>query len=213
VIGGHSIQDQEIKFGYCVTGSVHPGRIWTNGGARSGDVLLLTKPVGTGIITTGVKYGKASAEVLEQAVVSMLQLNEKAARLLQERTVHAATDVTGFGLLGHAFEMSRASRVTLVLEAEAVPLLPGTRELAQRGMLPGGILTNRHYLGERVDWGNLPELLQNCFLDPQTSGGLLIAVSEEDSVEVCRQLVDSGITAARVGRVVEEEPGCSIRFQ
>jgi len=191
VIGGHSVQDPEIKFGYCVTGLLHPDRIWTNTGARAGDLLFLSKPLGTGIITTGVKYGKTSDPVLAGAIEVMTQLNRETAEVARAGTVHGATDITGYGFAGHAFELAKGSGVTLSINTEAVPILPGTRELARRGLLPGGIMTNRDYVGDTVSWGSVDELHQNIFLDPQTSGGLLLSVPEESAarLQACATLV------------------------
>lgn len=209
IIGGHSIQDPEIKFGYAVTGLVHPQRIWTNRGAQAGDLLYLSKPVGSGIITTGLKYGKTPATVLDEAVSTMLELNRGIPEALAEADVHAATDVTGYGLVGHAFELAGASGVTLVIRAEDVPLLSGVRELAGKGMLPGGIMTNRAYAGERVRWEGVDDLLCQIFLDPQTSGGLLLSLPQESA----RVLEEKGVRAAPIGRVEPLEKDCLIRFE
>jgi selenide, water dikinase len=209
VIGGHSIQDPEIKFGYAVTGLVHPQRIWTNRGAKPGDRLYLTKPLGTGIITTGVKYGKTSREVLDEAVATMVELNAGVAQALAEANVHAATDVTGYGLVGHAVELARSSGVTLVLQAPEIPLLSGVRELADNGMLPGGIMTNEAYAGDGVHWGGLEEMLRKILLDPQTSGGLLLSLPNE-AAEVLEAWDGK---AWLIGRVQAREGDCLIRFE
>ena len=205
IVGGHSAQDPEIKFGFCVTGFVHPGRFYTNAGARPGDLLLLTKPLGTGIIATGIKFNKAPAQVVDEAVRWMLQLNGIASKRLPSYSVHAVTDITGNGFLGHAYEMARASRATLVVDAPAVPVLEGVQELTRRGMLPGGIESNRSYVGEQVAWNGLPLASQQALLDPQTSGGLLISLPEPDASRLGRELNDSGGYARMVGRV--ESPG------
>ena len=176
VIGGHSVQDPEIKFGFCVTGVVAPDKIVTNGGAQPGDALLLTKPLGTGIITTGVKYGKTPAELIQTATRWMLKLNENPSRLFQDYSVHAVTDITGYGLIGHAYEMARASCATLEIKMDCVPVMDGTLALAKQGMLPGGIESNRAYVGNRVTWENINPLEEQILLDPQTSGGLLISL-------------------------------------
>jgi selenide, water dikinase len=201
VVGGHSVQDQEIKFGYCVTGEVDPGRVWTNAGARPGDRLILTKPLGTGIISTGVKYGKTTEAVLQQAVAVMEMLNRTAAEVLAGFEVHAATDVTGCGLAGHAFEMARASRAKLEFQSSALPLLPGVRELAAQGMLPGGILSNRSFIGGAVRWNSTPETLQQIVLDPQTSGGLLASCSPDALEPALASLRERGVEAQAVGHV------------
>lgn len=204
VIGGHSVQDPEMKFGYCVTGKVPPGKVVTNAAARPGDVLLLTKPLGIGIITTGLKFRKATDEQVHAATEVMLELNEVAGGLLASHDAHAATDITGYGFVGHAFEMARASGVTLVVESAAIPIIDGTIELANRGMLPGGILTNEAYVGETVSWRGLTEVQKQIFLDPQTSGGLLISLEEEAGKELLKELLEAGINAHCVGKVLPQ---------
>lgn len=201
VIGGHSIQDAEIKFGYCVTGLVHPDRFYTNAGARAGDQLLLTKPIGTGIIATGLKFGKASPEAVEEATRWMLQLNRTACEKLHRYDVHSVTDVTGYGLLGHACEMAVASGVTLHLEAGRVPLMESVEELAQQGMLAGGIRANRNYVEGKIDWNGLSLLQQQILLDPQTSGGLLLSLPPASARELQSELHSEGRFAALIGRV------------
>lgn len=212
VIGGHSIQDAEMKFGYCVTGKVRPGDVVTNAGACPGDVLLLTKPLGIGIITTGVKFGKASPEQVQAAIQVMLELNHVAGGLLAPHGAHAATDITGFGLVGHSYEMARASEVTLVFQCDAIPNIDGAAELAEKGMLPGGIMTNEVYVGEAVSWEGVTELQKQIVLDPQTSGGLLISLEEEAGKELLSELLQAGITAYCVGRVLPQED-VLIRFE
>ncbi len=212
IIGGHSIQDPEIKFGYAVTGQVHPQRIWTNRGARPGDRLFLTKPLGTGIITTGVKYAKTTQPVLDEAVASMLELNEGVARALAGTEVHAATDVTGYGLIGHAYELAEGSDVTLVIRIADVPLLSGVLELGRKGMLPGGILTNQAYVGDRVDWEGVEELMRQILLDPQTSGGLLLSLPEKTAAVLETREGFEG-KAKAIGRVQPREGSCAIRFE
>ena len=170
VLGGHSVNDEEIKFGYAVTGRVHPERVWTNAGARVGDVLVLTKALGTGVISTALKRGLARDEDVTASIASMLQLNEL------EADVHGCTDVTGFGLLGHAREMALASGVTLEIEASALEFLPGALEYAAAGATPGGLANNREFASCAVDIGAgvRPEV-EALLWDPQTSGGLLLA--------------------------------------
>jgi selenide, water dikinase len=209
VIGGHSVQDPEIKVGYCVTGTVDPRRVWKNAGARPGDVLFLTKPLGTGIITTGVKFGKTPPAVLDEAVAVMLELSAAAQEAVLDLAVHGATDVTGYGLVGHAFEMARASDATLLIEAAAVPIIEGTAELARKGMLPGGILSNEAYAGSAVAWGSVEAPLRQILLDPQTSGGLLLAVDASDADTAASRL---GARARRIGRVLARQ-GPLIRFE
>ena len=203
VLGGHTVNDEEIKFGMAVTGLVHPDRIWRNVGARPGDVLVLTKALGTGILTTAAKHGAAPAPELAAAVEGMLTLNAAASRVLRDFAVHACTDVTGFSLLGHGFEMAHGSGVRLVLDATALPVLPGARALALAGQLTGGCRRNRAWLGERVDVAaSVPADLVEIGYDPQTSGGLLAALPGEDGAAAVDALRAEGIGAASiVGRV------------
>ena len=205
VIGGHSVQDPEMKFGYCVTGKVPPGKVVTNAAARPGDVLLLTKPLGSGIITTGLKFGKATDVQMQAAIEVMLELNQVAGSLLSNHGAHAATDITGYGFVGHAFEMARASEVTFVVESAAIPTIDGTIELAKKGMLPGAIMTNEAYVGETVSGESLTELQKQIFLDPQTSGGLLISLEEGAGKQLLNELLEAGINAHCVGRVLPRE--------
>ncbi len=212
VIGGHSVQDPEMKFGYCVTGKVEPENVVTNGAARPGDVLVLTKPLGSGIITTALKFGKATGEQVQAAIEVMLELNQVAGSLLSVHGAHAATDITGYGFAGHAFEIARASGVTLVVESAAIPIIDGTIELAKKGMLPGGIMTNEAYVGEAVSWQGATELQKHIFLDPQTSGGLLISLAEKAGKKLLNELRQAGITAHCVGKVLPREEFL-IRFE
>jgi selenide, water dikinase len=174
LIGGHSVGDDEIKFGYAVTGVVHPDRIWTNAGARPGDLLVLTKPIGTGVIATALKKGIARDEHVEASIESMSRLN------LIEAEAHGCTDVTGFGLMGHAREMALASGVTLEFDAAALELLPGALEYSAAGARPGGLMNNREFASCAVKIeGDLDEALEALLYDPQTSGGLLLSQAPE----------------------------------
>jgi len=207
LLGGHTVRDAELKFGYAVTGTVNPDRLWRNSGAQSGDWLVLTKPLGTGIISTGVKLGRTPAEVLQTAVDCMLQLNRDWVTFLAEREVHAATDVTGFGLLGHAYELAQASGVSLEIDPLKVPLLPGVTELIREGLLPGGIKANRKWLDHKVDWTNLEESQAIALLDPQTSGGLFLSVPKS----VAEAMQKQSKQAAIIGRARAKQE-YSIRF-
>jgi selenide,water dikinase len=205
LLGGHTVQDTEIKFGYAVTGEVLTSRIWSNAGARPGDELLLTKALGTGIISTALKFERAPAEVVAAAVRSMTTLNSVAAEALQGLSadaVHACTDVTGFGLVGHASEMAAASHCTLELEAAAVPLLPGALALVE-GNVPGGGRTNAQHFGPdaRISKDLDPQLVQ-LFYDPQTSGGLLVAIAAAHMGHAANALHAAGVPATRIGRVL-----------
>ncbi len=201
VIGGHSIRDNEAKLGYCVSGTARPDRIFSNAGARPGDVLLLTKPLGTGIIATALKAGKAGAEAEEEAVKWMCTLNRVDPEVLSAHEVHAITDITGFGLIGHATEMARASEVFFQLSAEAIPVIPGAMSLAARGFLPGGLVSNRDYFSCAVDWNRTDEMLQHLAMDPQTSGGLLISLPGERAEALAGLLREDGFLACIIGKI------------
>jgi selenide, water dikinase len=205
LLGGHTIQDPEIKFGYAVTGAVDPARILTNAGARPGDVLILTKALGTGVIATALKFGRVPDDVLEFAVASMRTLNKAAAEALSRSgEVHACTDITGFGLLGHGVEMATASDVSLSFVAADVPVLKGAFDLAKRNV-SGGMTTNLEHFGAFVSMGTAvaPELAA-LFYDPQTSGGLLIAVAPASTDRTLEALHQAGVAASIIGQVVEQ---------
>jgi selenide,water dikinase len=207
VVGGHSIHDPEPKYGMAVTGLVDPDRIVRNSTMRPGDRLVVTKPLGLGIITTAVKRGQATPEQLRLAVQTMTTLNAEASRAMQEVGVSACTDVTGFGLLGHLHIALEASGASAVLDASAVPLLPGTLDLAEAGVVPSGTLSNHEFVAPAVDWGELPQAEQLVLADAQTSGGLLISVPS-DRLELLGQgLAARGIAAAEVGVIHEGGPG------
>jgi selenide,water dikinase len=199
VIGGHTIIDEELKYGMAVTGIVHPDRVLRNVGALAGDALVLTKPLGTGIVTTGLKRRKASPASVRAAIASMVALNQKAAYIARRFPVHACSDVTGFGLLGHATEMAMGSGVTLLLDASAMPLLPGARRLGEAGLLTGGCQRNRTYLEDKVIVNrSVPADLIEIAYDPQTSGGLLIALPAKAAARLIGKLHAQGIGAATI---------------
>ena len=180
VAGGHSIDDPEPKYGMAVTGFVHPAEVWTNGGGREGDVLVLTKPIGTGIVTTAVKRGAPDPEVVDAAVASMTTLNAEAAELVRSARPHAVTDVTGFGLVGHAREVAEGAGLRAEIDFAAVELLPGVRELIAEGQVPGGTRTNLELAGAYAEFGaGLGEAGRLLACDAQTSGGLLVALPPE----------------------------------
>ena len=200
VIGGHSVADDEMKFGYAVTGTVDPRRVTRNSGAVPGDALVLTKRIGTGVISTALKRGFAEQRDLEQSIESMLQLNGKACEAMLAAGAHGCTDVTGFGLIGHAREMALASGVTLVIESERVGFLPGAIEYARRGALPGGLKNNREFASCAVEFArDVPAEIESLLYDPQTSGGLLISLPEAGA----RALETSLHGAIIIGRVLE----------
>jgi selenide, water dikinase len=206
IAGGHTVTDHEPKYGLAAIGIVHPDQIWTKGGARPGDVLLLTKPLGTGVITTALKNQAATEEHVTSAVLSMTRLNAAAATALRSSgvVVHACTDVTGFGLLGHALEMAEQSGMSLLLQASAAQWLPGALEYAAAGHVPGGTARNRHHLAGQVRFQEeVSELLQVLLSDPQTSGGLLAAVTAGSLPNALGALRAAGVPAYVIGRAVE----------
>ncbi len=207
VVGGHMVRDSEIKFGYAVTGTVDPNHIWTNAGARPGDVLILTKPLGTGVIATALRAGKSEAAWTAAAVAVMTRLNKDAATALEPLThaVHSVTDVTGFGLLGHALEMATASQASLHLDSRKIELIQGALECAKKGYIAGGLKKNREYVGDCVRFASgVSAELQHLLFDPQTSGGLLIAIQPEFAEEACSRLKNSDCPAARIGEVKDK---------
>jgi selenide,water dikinase len=197
VIGGHSIIDEEIKFGMAVTGVIHPDKIFRNVGVQEGDVLILTKPLGTGIITTALKKGKASEESVNEAVKSMTTLNAAASLVARKHPVHACSDVTGFGILGHALGMASGSGVTLVIESAKLPLLRRAPRLAEKGYITGGCKRNQEYLNDKmVIDKSIREGLIQVALDPQTSGGLLLAVAKRHAAKLVDDLHAAGVPHA-----------------
>ena len=205
LIGGHSVDNEQIMFGYSVTGLIHPNEIATNSGARPGDVLILTKPVGTGVISTGIKRGRASDTVVAASVETMLTPGKYAAEAMREFEVKGATDVTGFALLGHTWEMARASRVTIELRAGAVPQLTGAFELASEGLLTSGDRTNREYVGADVEIDETVDKdLVKLLFDPQTAGGMLIAVAADKADALLATLGKHYPDARVIGRVLPQ---------
>ena len=192
VIGGHSVDDQEIKFGYAVTGIIHPEKIVRNSGAKAGDILILTKPIGTGVISTGIKFDKASQKSIEAAMKAMTTSARTASKTMNEIGANGCTDVTGFGLLGHAFEMAKASGVTFKIDSEKIPLLPDTIELIEQKMLTRGDRNNRIYTGETVVFAeSVTRAMQSALFDPQTAGGLLISLEREKAEDFLMKFPDA----------------------
>jgi selenide,water dikinase len=205
IAGGHTIDDDEPKFGLAVMGTVHPGRVGRKGGARSGDQLLLTKPLGVGIITTAAKGDAADPVHLAGAIRSMLQLNRRAAELAQRVTFHAMTDVTGFSLLGHGHEMASQSGVRFRFHLDRLPFLPGAREYADLWLFPGGACNNQRAYGQAVSFDGLEEEMQMLLFTPETSGGLLIALPPAEADRLQALCQEAGQAVWRVGEVVEGE--------
>ena len=208
ILGGHSIDDPEPKYGMAVTGMVHPDRILRNVGARPGDVLLLTKPLGSGIVTTAIKRGVAPKELVDRVVEVMAALNRAAGETLAASgAVHALTDVTGFGFLGHAWEMAEGSRVSLRIRAAAVPVIEGVHDLAAKDVVPGGSKANLEWMRPNVAFAaSLPATLPIVLADAQTNGGLLAAVDPARADQVLRELRGAGVTATSVGEVTAGDP-------
>jgi selenide,water dikinase len=242
VIGGHSIRDPEIKFGYSVTGTVHPKRVLANSGAKPGDKLIFTKAIGTGVISTAIKKGKAAESWIAAATESMTTLNKRAAEVcvgssksevkensqsvgtgFQARSgeqsspfaIHAMTDITGFGLIGHAREMALGSDVSLRLFAFEIPLLEGALECVRAGHIPGGLKANREFAECMVDYGEgVPEDIRTLLYDPQTAGGLLISVADEDAERLLAKLRAADVPARLIGEVLPPgKPAISVQRQ
>jgi selenide, water dikinase len=207
LLGGHSVEDRELKYGLSVTGVIHPSRIIFNTGCRAGDKLILTKPLGVGIINTALKGQMASEESIKEAVRSMATLNKQASELMQQESVHACTDITGFGLLGHACEMIEGQDVCIVIDSRAVPYIPEARQLAEMGLLPGGMYRNRDFRSHMVEVEpGVPSPLVEIMYDPQTSGGLLISLAREAADRFLASLHAQGVPQAAVIGEVRESP-------
>jgi len=205
VIGGHSIRDEETKFGYSVTGMVHPKKVLANQGAKPGDALLLTKALGTGVISTAIKKGTAEQAWIDAAVHSMTTLNKRAAEVIisGDFRVNAMTDVTGFGLIGHAREMALASEVSLQISANSIPLLEGAIACVRAGYIPGGLKNNRDFAECLVEYEDgVPEDVRAMLFDPQTAGGLLISTPEGERLSAAMN--DAGVSAVKIGEVLPE---------
>jgi selenide, water dikinase len=194
ILGGHSIDDPEIKFGYAVTGVIHPSKVVKNSGAREGDALVLTKPIGTGAISTGVKFGKASENSVNAALSSMTKSAAEASKAMQNVGANGCTDITGFGLIGHAYEMAKASSVCLVIDSKEVPLFPEVLSLIEQGMLTRGDKNNREYVGNTVRFEEgVSKFMQSALYDPQTAGGLLISLEPDAADRLISEVKDAKI--------------------
>lgn len=207
LMGGHTVEDPELKYGLAVTGLIHPQKILTNRTAEVGDALILTKALGTGLLSTAHKGGMVDSRLFQEATDSMVRLNQEAARAMEEIGAHACTDVTGFGLLGHTVEMARGAGLSFRISYSSIPLLPGAQACAATGMVPGGAYCNeRHFLPEVSFSAGVPEGERIILFDPQTSGGLLIALAAKDSEALLRRLKERGVLqAARIGEVTRRE--------
>lgn len=202
LVGGHSVDNEQIMFGYSVTGVIDPNKVATNAGARTGDVIMLTKPIGTGVISTGIKFGKASPSVVAESIATMLTPGKYAAEAMREFGIRGATDVTGFSLLGHAWEVACASNVTIEIDSTRVPLINGALELAATGSLTGADKTNREYVGQDISIADGIDLnLVKLFYDPQTAGGLLLAISPDKADGLLTELRRNYPRAEIIGKV------------
>jgi selenide,water dikinase len=197
LVGGHSIDDSEFKYGLSVTGTVHPDGVWTNQGGQPGDLLILTKPLGTGVISTALKQNKASSRSTKQIEASMTTLNRRTCEILQGGKVHACTDVTGFGLIGHACEMIEGTTLGMVLHADQIPCFAEALQYVEQGLVPGGLKRNRTFRSPMVEASpSISPHLLDILYDPQTSGGLLVAVPPDQSSALLHQMHDAGISDA-----------------
>lgn len=207
LVGGHSVSDDEPKYGLSVTGFVHPDKVLANTGAKPGDLLILTKPLGTGIISTAIKGEMASENAYREAVASMSTLNEFGKKAIDRtENVHSVTDITGFGLLGHSLEMAEGSGVTIRIFSGDVPYIEEAKEYSQMGLIPEGAYNNRRFIGNKVEFSkDVTEYMMDILFDPQTSGGLLISVSRESADKLIKELSESPVKFGVVGEVLQKE--------
>lgn len=202
VIGGHSVDDNEPKYGLSVTGFVHPDKVLKNYGCKLGDVIILTKPIGTGIINTAIKGGLASEEAYNQAIKVMTTLNKYAGEIIAAHEINACTDITGFGIMGHCFEMAEASKVTLKLWMDKIPYIKEAKEYAQMGLVPAGSYKNREYIKGKYELRNVPPWMEDIIFDPQTSGGLLVSCTISESEELLQELSKLELKSEIIGEVI-----------
>jgi len=212
LVGGHSIDDTELKYGLSVTGTVHPKRLVTNSGAKAGDKLILTKPLGTGIINTAVKAGVVDEKTVAKVTECMATLNDKASELMQEVGIHACTDITGFGLIGHTVQLAQNSQVGINIDIASIPFFPEAGDFAKQGLCPAGLYRNREFYSPHVKISSeVPTHIQDILFDPQTSGGLLICLAPEKSERLLNKLRQAGIEdAAIIGEAVSQPKGMVI---
>jgi selenide,water dikinase len=215
LIGGHSVEDNELKYGLSVTGVIHPEKVLFNRGAQPGDQLILTKPLGTGIVSTAVKAGVADAALVARSVACMTTLNKRAAELMGEaKEIHACTDVTGFGFLGHALEMIEGSETGVRIDSSSVPFFPETRSFAEEGIIPGGLIRNRKFREAQIEIGpECPDWLVDILFDPQTAGGLLIALPDGEAENLLRKMHAAGLAEAAIVGEVTATPKGMIRVR
>ena len=209
LVGGHSIEDDELKYGLSVGGIVHPEKVWSNHGSLPGDRIVLTKPLGSGIINTALKGGLVDQELVDRCIGMMCSLNKRASELMKEVDIHACTDITGFGLLGHACEMIEGSDVGMVIDSSAVPYFHEIKEFVEKGIMPGGLHRNKGFRMHMVDvTSNVPDYVVDIFFDPQTSGGLLFSLREDQAGHIVKRMHEEGIEDATIiGEVISEAKG------
>lgn len=206
LVGGHTVEDDEPKYGLSVSGFVHPDKVLTNDGAKLGDLLILTKPIGLGIINTAIKGGIADKASYDEAVKVMITLNKYAKEAVDKVQVNSVTDITGFGLLGHSFEMAEGSDLTIKIDHKKIPLITNTLEYARMGLIPAGAYANRRHVGENIKFEEkIPDDIKDILFDPQTSGGLLISLPEEQAELLLKELANTPTKFALIGKVVEKE--------
>ena len=213
LVGGHSIDDKELKYGLSVTGTVHPKRLLTNSGARVGDKLILTKPLGTGIINTALKAGLADEKTIDKITRCMASLNKKASELMQEFEVHSCTDITGFGFIGHTCQLAQNSQIGIKIHSVSVPFFPEARDFANKGLCPGGLQRNREFYSNMVEFApQVPDYMNDILFDPQTSGGLLIVLAPKAAKPLLNRLQKAGLQdSALVGEIVSKPSGKLLR--
>jgi selenide,water dikinase len=205
VIGGHTVEDSEPKYGLSVMGLVHPDKVLRNYGSKVGDAVLITKPLGLGIINTAIKGDVASEEAYNKAVKVMSTLNKYAGEIIVKYNITACTDITGFGIMGHVYEMASASKVTLKLYSDKIPYIEEAKEYAEMGLVPAGSYSNRNYIEGKYELKNIPEWMKDILFDPQTSGGLLITCSKEESEKIMKELSSLEMPSAIIGEVIEQQ--------
>ncbi len=206
LVGGHTVQDDEPKYGLSVTGFTHPEHIWSNANAKTGDVLVLTKPIGMGIINTAIKGGICESSHYEQAIKAMEMLNKDAKEAADDLGIHSCTDITGFGLLGHLYEMAQGSGKTFEVFHKNIPFIEGTLEYSSMGLVPKGAYDNEKFVGNEVVYiDRISDTIKSILFDPQTSGGLLFSLSPEDADILIKRLGDKSINASIIGKVIERE--------
>lgn len=209
LVGGHSIEDKELKYGLSVTGIVHPKKMLTNSGAMVGDKLILTKALGTGIVNTALKAGLANEKTIDKVTKSMATLNKEAAEIMQQFEIHACTDITGFGFIGHTSQLAKNSQVSIKINSASVPFFIEAKDFANQGMCPGGLQRNREFYGDMVEFSiEVADYINDLLFDPQTSGGLLIVLAEKEANQLLNKLQEAGVQdSAIIGEVISKTQG------